>query len=203
MIKAVIFDVGGVLIRTMDRRGRNALEARLHLAPGASEQVVFNSDMGQKAQRGEISTAQLWQWVGEHLQLDAAALQAFQDDFWRGDQVDESLINWIRGLRPRYQTAIISNALDNLNHALTTLYPIADAFDLIVGSAYEKVMKPDPRIFWLTLERLGITPSEAVFVDDFAHNIAGAEAIGMIGLHYQPGLDIPLALTELGVEVNA
>lgn len=202
MIKAVIFDVGGVLIRTMDRRGRNALEARLSLAPGESEQIVFNSIMGQKAQRGEISTAQLWQWVGEHLHLDAAALQAFQDDFWSGDRVDEPLINWIRGLRPRYQTAIISNALDNLTHVLTTLYPITDAFDLIVGSAYEKVMKPDPRIFWVTLERLGVTPAEAVFVDDFAHNIAGAEAVGMIGLHYQPGLDIPLALAELGVEVN-
>jgi epoxide hydrolase-like predicted phosphatase len=201
MIKAVIFDVGGVLVRTMNRRGRDALESRLQLAPGASEHIVFNSEMGQKAQHGAISTAQLWQWVGEHLQLDAAALQAFQDDFWDGDRMDESLVNWIRGLRPRYQTAIISNANDTLYHILTTLYPMADAFDLIVGSAYEKMMKPDPRIFLLTLERLGVAPHEAVFVDDFPHNIAGAEAVGMVGLHYQPGLDVPHALAELGVNL--
>lgn len=201
MIKAVIFDVGGVLVRTTDRRGRDALETRLNLAPGASEQIVFNSEMGQKAQRGTISTAQLWHWVGEYLQLDAAALQAFQRDFWGGDRMDEPLVNWIRGLRPRYQTAIISNALDNLHHVLTTLYPMADAFDLIIGSAYEKVMKPDPRIFLLTLERLGVAPHEAVFVDDFPHNIAGAEAVGMVGLHYQPGLDVPHALAELGVSL--
>ena len=49
MIKAVIFDVGGVLIRTVDRRGRDALEARLGLAHGESEQIVFNSEPGQKA----------------------------------------------------------------------------------------------------------------------------------------------------------
>ncbi|MCL4870995.1 MAG: HAD family phosphatase [Anaerolineae bacterium] len=196
MIKAVIFDVGGVLVRTMDRRGRNALEGRLGLRPGESEQLVFSSEMGQKAQRGEISTAQLWQWLGEHLRLDAAATQDFQRLFWSGDEMDEQLIEWIRGLRPRYQTAIISNAFDNLTHTLTHIYPMADAFDLIVGSAYEKVMKPNPIIFQRTLERLGRLPEETIFIDDFQNNIVGAQAVGMVGIHYQPGMDIPDTLAE-------
>jgi epoxide hydrolase-like predicted phosphatase len=199
MIKAVIFDVGGVLIRTMDRRGRNTLEGRLGLPASGSEQLVFNSEMGQKAQRGEITTAQLWQWLGEHLRLDAAAMQDFQRLFWGGDQMDTELVAWIRQLRPQYQTAIISNALDNLTEVLTTHYPMADAFDLIVGSAYEKVMKPDAVIFQRTLARLGREPQETVFVDDFPHNIAGAKAVGMNVLHYQPGIDVPAALARLGV----
>ncbi|MBP8001543.1 MAG: HAD family phosphatase [Chloroflexi bacterium] len=199
VIRAVIFDVGGVLVRTMDRRGRDALEARLHLAPGEAENIVFNSEMGQKAQRGVITTSQLWQWIGEYLGLDAAALQQFQRDFWGGDRMDVALVAYIRELRPRYQTAIISNALDNLTHVITTLYPMADAFDLIVGSAYEKVMKPDALIFERTLERLGVRPQEAIFIDDFAHNLAGARAVGLHTLHFQPGVDVPQALAEMGV----
>ena len=202
MIKAVIFDVGGVLIRTVDRRGRNELEARLGLAQGESEQIVFNSEPGQKAQRGEITTAQLWEWVEGYLGLDAAALRDFQRDFWAGDQMDTELVNWIRGLRPRYQTAIISNALDNLTHVVTDLYPMADAFDVIVGSAYEKVMKPNRAIYEIALQRLGCQPDEAIFIDDFYHNIEGARAVGMAGLVYRAGMDVPKALAEWGVGGN-
>ena len=199
MIKAVIFDVGGVLIRTVDRRGRDALEARLGLAHGESEQIVFNSEPGQKAQRGEITTAQLWAWVGGYLGLDAAALQAFQRDFWAGDRLDVELVNWIRALRPRYQTAIISNALDNLTHVVTDLYPMADAFDLIVGSAYEQVMKPNRAIYEIALQRLGRQAAEAIFIDDFYHNIEGAKAVGLAGLVYRAGMDVPGALAEWGI----
>jgi beta-phosphoglucomutase-like phosphatase (HAD superfamily) len=49
MIQAVIFDVGGVLLRTEDRAPRQAWEARLGLEPGGAEALVFNSEMGQKA----------------------------------------------------------------------------------------------------------------------------------------------------------
>jgi len=52
MIKAVIFDVGGVLIRTVDHNYRRKWEKQLGLAKGESEEIVFNSDMGLRAQRG-------------------------------------------------------------------------------------------------------------------------------------------------------
>ena len=105
----------------------------------------------------------------------------------------------IRQLRTRYQTAIISNATDNLRQTLTINYPMADAFDLIVGSAYEKVMKPDPRIFERTLARLGRQPDESVFIDDFAHNIVGARAVGMQAIHFTPPIDLVAELAKLGV----
>ena len=201
MIKAIIFDVGGVLVRTADRAGRNALEQRLGLKPGESEFIVFNSEMGTKAQQGAITNAELWAWIQEHLQLNEEEFSAFRRDFWAGDQLDTTLVEMIRQLRARYQTAIISNATDNLRETLTINYPMADAFDLIVGSAYEKVMKPDPRIFERTLARLDRQPNEAVFIDDFAHNIAGARAVGMQAIHFTPELDLVVELAKLGVEL--
>ncbi len=201
MIKAIIFDVGGVLVRTADRSQRNALEQRLGLKPGESEMIVFNGEMGLKAQQGAITNAALWQWIQQHLHLTDEEFLAFRQDFWGGDQLDIELIALIRKLKTCYQTAIISNATDNLNETLTVNYPIADAFDLIVGSAYEKVMKPDRIIFERTLARLGRQPAEAVFIDDFAHNIEGARAAGLHAIHFTPQIDLPAALTALGIEL--
>lgn len=199
MIQAVIFDVGGVLVRTHNHEGRRRWEEKLGLAIGESEEIVFGGEMGSRAQRGEISDAALWQWIGERLRLDEAQLATFRHAFWAGDVLDGALVDYVRGLRPFYQTAIISNATDNLRHALTHIYPIADAFDLIVCSAEEKVMKPDPRIFQIALQRLGRKPPETVFIDDFAANIDAARNLGMYAIHFQPGMDVPTALARLGV----
>ncbi len=194
-IKAVIFDVGGVLIRTHDWSGRQRWEARLGLAPGGADAIVFNSDMGQSAQRGEVTDADLWTWIGEELRL-GDDLDAFRHDFWAGDRLDEDLVQFIGSLRPTYQTAIISNATDALLTNVTDLYPMADAFDLIVGSAYEKTMKPDAPIYQRTLERLGRDPEEVIFVDDAPANIAAARALGWNAIHFTPDTDVPRILRE-------
>ena len=199
MIKAVIWDVGGVLVRTEDRAPRQALEVRLGLKPGEAEHLVYNSEMGQKAQRGEITAAALWRWVQDHFHFDDGEVDTFRHEFWGGDRLNAPLLSLVRSLRPRYQTAIISNAMDDLVDTLTVTYPIADAFDLIVGSAYEQVMKPAPEIFLRTLARLGRQPAEAIFVDDFAHNVEGARAVGMAAIHYTPSLDLTAALAAHGV----
>ncbi len=198
-IRAVIFDVGGVLVRTQDPRPRAELERRLGLAPGASEVLVFSGELGTRAQLGEVRAEELWRSVQTQLGLDEAGLADFRREFFGGDRLDTALVDYVRALRPRYRTAIISNAMDNLQASLSTEYPLADAFDLIVGSAYERVMKPDAAIYTCTLARLGCAADEAVFVDDFARNIAGARAVGMHALHYTAGMDVPAELAKLGV----
>jgi HAD superfamily hydrolase (TIGR01509 family) len=202
MIKAVIFDVGGVLVRTVSREPRTKLEARLGLEPGASEMFVFNGPMGIQAQSGQITSRALWEWVATELGLDEAGLAAFRTEFFGGDQLDTDLLAFVRKLHTRYQTAIISNAMDDLLEVITHQYPLADAFDLIVGSAYRKVMKPAPEIFLWTLEQLGREPLEAVFIDDFPHNVEGARAVGMAAIHYQPGTNLEAELAALGVVVE-
>ncbi|HQY90518.1 HAD family phosphatase [Caldilinea sp.] len=199
MIKAVIFDVGGVLVRTEDPAPRRRLEEQLGLQPGEAEYLVYNSEMGQQAQRGEIAAAELWGWLQTRLGCDDAALTAFRQQFWGGDRLNAPLLALVRRLRPHYQTAIISNAMDDLLQTLTVTYSIADAFDLIVGSAAEKIMKPAPEIYLRALARLGRTPEAAIFIDDFAHNVAGARAVGMAAIHYTPQIDMAAALADYGV----
>lgn len=201
IIRAVIFDVGGVLVRTRDHAGRQAWEARLGLGAGEAEAIVLNSEMGRRAQRGELTTAALWAWVAERLGL-GDDLDAFRRDFWRGDAVDEALVDLIRRLRPRYQLAIISNASDSLLPTLSE-YGLAEKFDLIVGSAAEGVMKPQPEIYRRALARLGRAPQEAVFIDDAPANVAGARAVGMAAIHFTPGIDLEGELGRLGVAAGS
>lgn len=200
MIEAVIFDVGGVLVRTQEREHRRELERRLGLAPGEAETLVFSGEMGIKAQTGAITHDELWAWIARHLQLGGQELRRFRREFWAGDALDRDLVDYIRGLRGRYQTAVISNATDRLRRTLEETYKIADAFDLIVCSAEEKVMKPSPEIYQRALQRLSREPSETVFVDDFEKNVEAARSVGMYAIHYRPGMDVPAALARLGIE---
>jgi epoxide hydrolase-like predicted phosphatase len=187
MIRALISDFGGVLVRTRSGTSRRALEQRLGLPPNTIEARVFSSELSLSAQRGDISEDVFWRTLERDLDLPGHGLprQEFQREFLAEDFLDEELVALIRGVRPGLKTGLISNAWDGLREVLQTRVPIIDAFDVLVISAEEKIVKPDPRIYQLALERLSVQAGEAIFLDDFSENIQAAQALGMIGIHFQ------------------
>ena len=187
MIRALITDFGGVLMRTRTDGSRRALEQRLGLPPHTIENAVFSSDLSQRAQHGEMSETAFWQQVECDLDLpqQALPLNEFRDRFFEEDFLDEELMDFIRGTRPAAKTGLISNAWDGLREVLHTRVPIADAFDVLVISAEEKVMKPDPRIYLSTLQQLAVRAEEAIFLDDVLANIHAANALGLHGVHFR------------------
>lgn len=184
-IKSIIWDVGGVLIRTEDRRPRTILAEGFGLTYAQMEHLVLNSESGQAYQLGKITAKQHWEYVRQSLNVTPGELPAVRASFFGGDVLDRELVAFIQGLRPRFFTAILSNMGDDLRLDLTDHWKIADTFDQIIISAEVGMMKPDPKIFHFTLKRLGVQPSEAVFIDDFSHNIQGAKSIGMHGILFQ------------------
>lgn len=200
MLKAIIFDVGGVLLRTHDWSGRHGWDERLGLSHGRVEHTFFNSDLGREAQHGRVTTDQHWHNVAQRLGVPREQLPQLRADFWAGDQLDWSLLQLIQQLKEAdgYQTGIISNAPDDLRHVLTVEFSVAHLFDLIVVSAEEGLMKPDPAIYERTLQRLGRLAHEAIFIDDSPINIAGAQAVGLHTLLYTTDLDIAAALAQWG-----
>lgn len=201
MIKTIIFDIGGVLLRTEDHLYRYQWDQKLAVPPGTVEQAVFNSRYGKEAQLGHITTAELWEWIGSHFNLLPSELSQLKRDFWAGDVLDLQLVNLIHQLHKRYQTAVISNYSDILPHLINEKWQIGDAFDVITISAIERVMKPDPVIYERTLARLEVQPHEAVFIDDFRHNIQGATDTGMHGIHFREGVNLTDELTKIGVNI--
>ena len=187
MIKALISDFGGVLMRTRANASRRALEQRLGLPPNTIEARVFSSELSLSAQRGEISEDVFWRTLERELDLPRFDLdwQKFHTEFFAEDFLDEELMAFIRSVRPGLKTGLISNAWDGLREVLHTRVPIADAFDVLVISAEEKIAKPDQRIYHVALERLGVQAGEAIFLDDFIENIHAANALGLSGVHFQ------------------
>lgn len=184
-IRAILWDLGGVIVRTHDWSWRNHWEDRLGLAPFGLSELVFNSDMGRKASLGEATPDELWNWITGRLGLPDEARMKFEQDFWAGDRVDQDLVNFIRSLRPTYKTGLISNAWSDLRDAMECQWFIADAFDEIVISAEVGIVKPNPGIYQLALQRLQIKAQETIFIDDFPENIVGAEEAGMQGILFK------------------
>lgn len=198
-IKALVFDMGGVLLRTEDLSGRRKWEARFGLPDWGLANIVFNSPTALSAAVGQSSTNDVWLAVQQRLDLTAEQLLELQSDFWSGDRFDEPLLEWIAARRNRYRTALLSNAWNDVRQFLNRHSKVAQAFDLIVISAEEGVMKPDRRIYDRALARLRVEPHEAVFVDDVLENVEAAQAAGWQAVHYTAGLNVPQALSLFGV----
>jgi putative hydrolase of the HAD superfamily len=183
-IEAVIFDFGGVLLRTEDRAPRATLAQELGMTYERIEQLVYYSPSGKKAALGLISADDHWEEVGRYLNLSPGKLKEFRRRFFDGDRLDEELLNCIRSLQNSYQTALLSNAWGDLRGYLENSWRIADAFDEIVISAEVGLAKPDARIYTLLLKRLDVEPRGALFVDDSIENVEAANQIGMPTIHF-------------------
>jgi glucose-1-phosphatase len=185
IIKAIIWDLGGVIVRTEDFAPREKLAADLGVSRAELEESVFGGHAGAKAQCGETSSADLWEYNQEKYGLSPKGLLDFRRRFFGGDVVDYELVDYIRSLKEQFTTALLSNAFADLRLLVTERWKIGDAFDSLTISAEIGVMKPDARAYQIALERAGIEAAQAVFIDDFQHNIEGAKAVGMHGILFK------------------
>jgi len=183
-IKAVFFDLGGVIVRTEFQAPREQLAERLGLEYEDLSKIVFDSDSGLKASLGEISSEDHWASIIKRLKRPASELAAIRDEFFAGDIVDRTLVEYIRSLRDNYKTGLISNAWGDLRDFIVR-EKFEDAFDKMIISAEVGAVKPAAKIFQIALEQFGVSPNEAVFVDDFLINVEGCEKVGMRGIHFR------------------
>ncbi len=183
-IKAVIWDCGGVLVRTEDPRGRRQWEQKLGLSLYEIDRVVLNSTPWILVQCGKIREEEYWAQVREQLGLDEKGTQELRHDFYAGDRVNPVVLDIITRLRPHYKQAVLSNAAPSLIETLRDRFQIAHLFDVIIISASIGAMKPDPQAYQAVLDALGLPAGETVFIDDLPENIQGAKLAGMHAIHF-------------------
>jgi putative hydrolase of the HAD superfamily len=92
------------------------------------------------------------------------------------------MFDFCASLRPRYRTAILSNSADGARREEQRRYGFSELVDVLVYSHEVGVAKPDPAIYRLTEERLGLTGAELVLVDDIQANVDAAVALGWAGV---------------------
>jgi epoxide hydrolase-like predicted phosphatase len=195
-LEAVIFDFGGVLVRTEAQSGRQKWEAELGLPEGGLAQTIYWSEASYRACLGQVPEESVWQHVSATFGLDAEQLSELRRDFWSDEQLDVELVEFLRQLRPRYKTAILSNAWSGARAAFTQAFELDRVVGEMIISAEEGVAKPDPRIYHIAVERLGVQPEEAVFVDDLAENVEGARAVGMKGIQFKSTTQVIAAVRQ-------
>jgi FMN phosphatase YigB (HAD superfamily) len=108
-IRAVFFDIGGVLLRTVNPEPRREWERRLALEPGQLVRIVFDNPVAVQSTLGQAVEADVWREVGRTLKLTDRQLVELREDFFAGDRWDEDLLVFIRKLRSRIRTGVISN----------------------------------------------------------------------------------------------
>jgi len=183
-IRAVIFDFGGVLVRMVDDRPRLKLAQQLGVPLSRLDDLVFFSPSAQKASFGTITVDMHWEAVRDALGIKPQELQSFLDQYWSADDVNWELLEIIKSLHPRYKVGLLSNAWDNLRQTMHTRWNIDGLFDELVISAEVGMVKPNPRIFQLVLEKLGVQPAEAIFIDDMLVNVDAARQQGLAAIQF-------------------
>jgi len=197
MINTVIFDFGGVLVRTEDRMPRQCLAEKFGLSYEEIDQLVYGSPTSKLAGSGKISAEEHKETVLKTLKLPPGSFKQFGDEFWGGDRLDTKLMDFIQGLRGEYTTALLSNAWDDLRPMLAEFWKIDGIFDHIFISAELKVAKPDPAIYQQVIHSLNQDPSRMVFVDDFIENVLAAREAGMNAIHFRSREQALIELAEI------
>ena len=194
---AIIFDFGGVLLRTRDHSLRIKWEKKLGLKRWEFEEYIFNGPVGRKAQLGRASWQAVWDDAGQKFGLSAAEQAQAQQDFFGGDALDEDLATLIRQLKARYTIGLLSNTWFSDGGAMLQQFNIADAFHFTLTSAEVGLMKPDARIYQLALQRANAAPAQTLFIDDSERNIIAARKLGMQTIHFVDPKAVYLRLVEL------
>jgi putative hydrolase of the HAD superfamily len=183
-IRAVYFDLGGVILRTEDKAPRTKLAESLGMDYEGIDQAVFGSASAQQASIGVISQKEHWRNVAHALSFDESQIPPFVEAFFAGDRTDQMLVNFLRSLRPARKVGLISNAFSGLREWVIN-HKLDDAFDEMMISAEIGIAKPDARIYQQALAKLNVRPEESVFVDDMPANIEAAKALGMYGIVFR------------------
>lgn len=184
-INAVIFDMGGVFLRTNDQAPRTALAKDFGLTRFQLEEMVFNTDSAIQATFGKISQEEHWVSVCNLLNIPEEKQLHFQEEFWRGDSLDHELIDFLGTLRPERRTGLLSNAWSGTREMLSVKYHCRDVFDVEVFSYEIHLAKPDKAIYEYILARLQTAPQETIFLDDNEENIISACEMGIQGIRFR------------------
>jgi putative hydrolase of the HAD superfamily len=193
-IRAVVFDIGGVLELTpstgwIERWGKR-LNRDLGEVFDELERMGLDSSLGlctEKEWRAGLQTI---------LGLDESQTDEFMGDLWHEylGTLNVELVEYFRSLRPKYQTAIISNSFVGAREKEAEAYQFDTICDFIIYSHEVGLSKPDPRIFTLACERLGLKPSEVIFVDDHPEVFTSAVEMGMHCIEFKDNTQVIVAI---------
>jgi epoxide hydrolase-like predicted phosphatase len=197
-VKAFIFDFGGVLYRNPDMYWMRRWQKRL----GLQDDAMVNAFLVAPEENpymidvmsGKTSEDELYHIAAERYHVSLPIIRYIRRKAFSKKRENSEMVRFMSDLRPRFKTAILSNASDGARKVFTETFGLHECVDTMIISAEEGMIKPDERIYWLALDRLGVRPEETVFLDDRRVNVEAAQRLGMHAVQF---CDSQQALAEL------
>jgi putative hydrolase of the HAD superfamily len=193
-IKAVISDFGGVLTTPL-LPSFLALQDEIGVSPEdfGTALRALTEETGENPlyamERGEITEVAFLEQLARGLEplLDHKPhLHRFRELFIGGLDANPEIIDLMRELKAEgLRMAMLTNNVREWETLWRAKLPVDEIFETVVDSAFVGCRKPEPRIYEITIERLGLPAEACVFVDDILVNCEGAEALGMTAVHFQ------------------
>jgi len=199
-IESVIFDWGGVLID--DPRPELLRYCADAFGMPQEHYTPVHDSFLDEFHKGLISEQRFWQEIARKLGRPMPKAPSLWSGAFRSAYVPRpEMFSLVRSLRDRgYKTALLSNTelpavefLGELNY---------DMFDVCVFSCAEGVIKPERRIFQITLERLGSQAAQSIYIDDRQDYIQGAKDAGLNAIIFENVEQLKGELARLGVKVD-
>jgi len=203
-VKGLLVDYGGVLTTNVFDSFRTFCEEE-GLDPDAIKQRFRDDPRALECvrglERGDLGAEDFSERFGELLELDPGRRAGLVERMFGHIQPDDRMMNAVRRARAQgLRTGLISNSMGAGRYD-RSIFP--ELFDGVVISGDEGIHKPEPAIYELGAERVGLSPADCVFVDDLRENCEGAEAVGMTAvLHRGAERTLPRLEELLGVELR-
>ena len=202
MIKNIIFDIGNVLMRFDYKTYIKELLGDDEVIEKVNN-AIWHSGYWNDLDRGE-PTDKMFQLMLERESDYKEQITLAFENVGQCCHKTEYAIPWIKELKARgYQVLYLSNYAENTMKAGPEALDFLPYMDGGVFSCYERVIKPDPRIYQIITERYGLVPEECVFLDDFADNVEAARKHGFNAIQFEDYEQASRELNKLLSEVNS
>ena len=183
-IKAVIWDLAGVVLHTVKGTFNTLLAERLD-APLTEIDRLMLSKENELWDIDEIDDDTYYTFLLKELKMPMekkAVLRKFVvDDFY----IDQDMLTYIKNLRELVTTMLLTNFPSHVHDFFKSDWIVDGAFDHLIASCDIKLIKPDPAIYTLALDRLNLEAEECVFIDDREVNVNAAQKLGINGVVFQ------------------
>lgn len=198
MTKAIIFDLGGVIL--IQPENVSSIILKRILPNYEKEAILLFRTFLNPMVVGKISTREYFQKCKDELNLRQSAkslTNQWEVEYSQLIKVDGRMLNLIDALRKNYKIVILTNTIDShYNQFMKTEIP--SHVDEIIASYRVRLRKPFKEIYLQTLKKLGTTSDEVVFIDNKVENVEAARKLGMKGIVFKSPDQLRLRLKDLG-----
>lgn len=190
MIKAVIFDLGRVIVPFDFRRGYARIAALTGIPADEVPLRIRPTGLVDRFESGEIAprdfVSRLSAVLGLHCTYEEFC------DIWSCIFLPETLVpeELLRGIAARYRLVLLSNTNAIHIEMIRAHYPLLKHFHALVLSHEVGAMKPSPAIYQKAVEAAGCLPEECFFTDDVAEYVEGARRFGIDAVQFQSAAQI-------------